>query len=176
MFCNLLRPKWLWEYLSHVNGAMHRRFHELQLETKDWLCYNQNNKLEFEKQEVCKMNDLYNSLARIFGPLVQIIIFFFTVFLAVWCICAVAYWGEWKLIRTKNLIWRILPFPPLVIGMLYGGMRFSGRLLYSTDGWDQCGHWNYTNQNHGVYILFICGCMLIGAILAIHKEKIFLKG
>lgn len=121
------------------------------------------------------MDGLYNSLAQTFGPLIQIIFSLFFLFLAVWCICSIAYWGEQKLMRTKNCILRILPFPVLAIGILYGGMRFSGQLLYPADGWDQWGYWNYTNQNWGAFILFICGCMLIGAALAMRKEKVFLK-
>ncbi len=119
------------------------------------------------------MDNLYNSLAQTFGPLVQIIFFFFVLFLAAWCICAVAFFGERKLAQIRNRILWKPPFPILALGLLYGGLRFSGQLLYPTDGWDQWGPWNYTNQNFGAFI--ICGCLLIGTILAVSKEKIFLK-
>ncbi len=121
------------------------------------------------------MDDLYNSLAQTFGPLVQIIFFFFFLFLAARCICAAAFFGERKLAQIRNRILWKLPFPILALGLLYGGLRFSGQLLYPTDGWDQWGAWNYTNQNCGAFIIFICGCLLIGTILAVRKEKILLK-
>ena len=95
--------------------------------------------------------------------------------LTTWCICAAAYCGERRLIQTGNRVLWMLPFPILTLGLLYGGLRFSGRLLYPADGWDQGGFWNYTNQNCGVRVLFICVCLLIGVILAAWKEKHPLK-
>ena len=82
---------------------------------------------------------------------------------------------ERKLLYTKSRALWMIPLPILLTGLLYGGLRFSGRLFYITDAWDPSGVWNYTNQNHGAYILFLCGCALLGAILAIHKENTVLK-
>ena len=118
------------------------------------------------------MDGFRNLLAQTFGPMIQFFYFFFILFLAAWCIGAITYWCEQKLMRTKNGVLGILPFPILAIGILYGGMRFSGQLLYPEDGWDQWGDWNYTHQNGGAFILFICGSMLIGAALAMRKRKI----
>ena len=119
------------------------------------------------------MSSLYIFLAQTFGPLVQIIWFFFIGILVAWCIGAIAFLGERKLIRTGNRILWSLPFPALASGLLYGGLRFSGQLLYPLDAWDQWGGWHYTNQNSGMRVLFICGCLLVGTILAVRKEKIF---
>ena len=121
------------------------------------------------------MDDLYYTLEQLFGPLIQVLVFFFTLFLAASCIFAAAFWAERKLMQTKSRIFEILPLPIFASGILYGGLRFSGLLCYSTDGWDPWGYWNYTNQNCGVWILFVCGCMLIGAGSAMYKEKISLK-
>ena len=44
-------------------------------------------------------------------------------------------------------------------------------LLYAADGWDTGGAWNYTWQNRGVYVLFTCGCLLAGVLLAVWKER-----
>lgn len=119
------------------------------------------------------MSNLYVSLAQIFGPLVQMVWSFFIGILTAWCIGAAAFWGEGKLVQTGNRILWTLPFPILVSGLLYGGLRFSGQLLYPTDGWDPWGRaWHYTNQNNGVSILFICGCLLIGTALAARKKKV----
>ena len=118
-----------------------------------------------------RVDNLYITLAQTFGPLIQAISFFFIFFLGAGSIYAVAFWGERKLIRTGNhTLWRI-PFPVFIVGLLYGGLRFSGLLLYAEDGWDQWGHWNFTNQNSGAFVLFVCGCLLIGAFTAIFKEK-----
>lgn len=117
------------------------------------------------------MDNLYNSLAQAFGPLAQVIFACFITFLTAWCICAAAYLGEGRLLRTrKPLLW-LSPLLLPVSGLLYGGLRFSGLLLYSADGWAQRGPWNQTHQNSGAYILFICGCLLAGAAGAIRKER-----
>lgn len=121
------------------------------------------------------MDNLYNILAQVFGPVVQAVFFFLTLLFAAWCISAAAYWSEQKLIGTKNQIVYLLPFPILAVGLLYGGLRFSGQLFYSTDGWNQWGYWNYTNQNYGAGVLFICVCLLIGVVLAMYKGKNYLK-
>ena len=119
------------------------------------------------------MDGLYNFLAQTFGPMVQLIFFLLTLIFVTWCVCAAALWSERKLIQRYNSIVWTLPVPILVVGLLYGSLRFSGKLLYSTDGWDSWGRWNYTNQNCGAWILFICGCLLIGVVLAMYKEKVY---
>lgn len=117
------------------------------------------------------MDNLYNSLAQAFGPLAQVIFACFITFLTAWCICAAAYWSERKLIQAKKPVLWIFPILIPVVGLLYGGLRFSGLLLYSADSWAQWGPWNQTRQNSGAYILFICGCLLAGAAWAVRKER-----
>lgn len=128
-----------------------------------------------KNKEAGKMDNLYHFLAQTFGPLVQLVFSLFILFLASWCICAIASWSEGKLILTGNRILWTLPFPILVFGLLYGGLRFSGQLLYPTDGWDQWGLWNYTNQNRGAYIFFIFVCLSIGVVSAVRKGMACLK-
>lgn len=121
------------------------------------------------------MDYLYTSFSRVFGPLVQMVASFFVLFLTAWCVGAAGFWSERKLAQTGNRVLGMLPFPILILGFLYGGLRFSGQLLYPTDGWDQWGFWNYTYQNCGMCLLFLCVCLLIGIILAIYKENTTLK-
>lgn len=121
------------------------------------------------------MSGSYHSLAQAFGPLVQVIFFFFILFLTAWCIAAIAFWSERKLLMAKSCTLAILPLPIFAIGMLYGGFRFSGQIRYPSDNWDQWGLWNYTNQNCGALICFLCVCILTGVILAMYKEKFSLK-
>lgn len=121
------------------------------------------------------MNGSYNVFAQTFGPLVQVIFFFFILILAAWCIATIAFWSEHRLLKTKSCTLAILPLLISAIGTLYGGLRFSGKILYPADGWDQWGHWNYTNQNCGAVIFFLCVCILTGVILAMYREKFSLK-
>lgn len=121
------------------------------------------------------MDDLYDFLAQAFGPVVQVVFSYFILFLGAWWICAAAFWIERKLIRIEHRALWMAPFPILAAGFLYGGLRFSGQLRYLTDGWDQWGYWNYTNQSGGACVLFICGCLLIGAVLSVCKEKHYRK-
>lgn len=117
------------------------------------------------------MSSFTMTLANIFGPWIQLLLFLCTLFTVAGAIGAIAFWCERMLIRTKKRILWLLPFPLLFLYLFYGALRVSGLLLYPTDGWDPWGIWNYTNQNQGTYIIFLCGCLLIGATLAIHKEK-----
>ena len=121
------------------------------------------------------MDGLYRFLSQTFGPMVQIAFFLFLFFLAAWCICSLAFWGQRKLIQIGHPILWISPVPLLIAGLLYGSLRFSGQLIYPADGWAQWGPWHYTNQNYGASVLLICGCLLIGAALAIYKEKVLIK-
>lgn len=122
------------------------------------------------------MGNFYNFLAQTFGPLIQLIYFLLWSSLIAWGVGAVSFFGERRLLKSKISVLGTFPIIISVMGVLYGTLRFSGLLLYSTDGWDQWGHWNYTNQNSGIYTVFIFGCLLTGAILAVCKEKAFLKG
>ena len=118
---------------------------------------------------------LYNALVQTFGPVLQAACFLFLLLLAIWCIGSAAFWSERRLIRIPNPVLWTLPFPILAAGLLYGGLRFSGWLLYPTDGWDPGGSWNYTHQNGGACVLFVCGCLLAGAVVAVYREKIARK-
>lgn len=111
------------------------------------------------------------SLVHIFGPWIQLFCFLGLLLMAGIFLSAISFWGERSLIRTKKRFFWVFPFPTLFVCLLYGGLRFSGLLLYSKDGWDTSGIWNYTNQNQGVLVIFLCVCLLSGAALAVHKEK-----
>ena len=121
------------------------------------------------------MGGLYLFGAHAFGPAVQVLFALLVTSLIAWGICAAAYRSEKMLLRSgRPLLWTA-PLPLLACGLLYGGLRFSGLQRYSSDGWDQWGRWNYTHQNSGAYILFFCGCLLTGLVLAICREKAPLK-
>jgi len=117
------------------------------------------------------IRDLFLRPVQVFGPVVQ---FFFTyglLALVAFAIGGGAFLGERALCRTKKrLLWAV-PVPVLLAGLAYGILRFTGCLLYAADGWDTGGAWNYTWQNRGVYVLFTCGCLLAGALLAVWKER-----
>ncbi len=121
------------------------------------------------------MNDLLYSLEQTCGPLIQAIVYLIFLFLAAGCIAGLAFWSERRLFRLRRRVFAVLPLSIFAIGMLYGALRFSGQLLYSSDGWDPWGHWNYTNQNNGAIVLFLCACMWIGGLLAICREKFWQK-
>lgn len=110
-------------------------------------------------------------MAHILGPLVQFFFFWGPVLLFGCAICAAAFWGARRLLQAKSRMLRALPFPLLSFCLLYGVLRGSGRLVYPSDGWDPSGIWNQTHQNEGTLILFLCGCLLIGAVLAVCKKR-----
>ena len=115
--------------------------------------------------------DLFLRPVQVFGPAVQ---FFFTyglLALVAFLIGGGAFLGERALCRTKKWFLWAVPVPVLLAGLVYGILRLTGRLLYAADGWDTGGAWNYTWQNRGVYMLFTCGCLLAGALLAVWKER-----
>ena len=117
------------------------------------------------------IKDLFLRPAQIFGPVVQ---FFFTYGLLILAACALggaAFLGERKLYRTRRKVLWAAPVPPLLAGMICGVLRFTGCLLYAADGWDTGGPWNYTWQNRGALILFVCGSLLAGTLLAVWKER-----
>ena len=111
------------------------------------------------------------SLARILGPWVQVLFAFGLLLLFWFRLGAAAFCGERRLFRANNrMLWKI-PFLILFAAFLYGGLRFSGLLLYPADGWDQWGMWNATNQNRGMIVLFLSVPLLIGTTLAVYREK-----
>ncbi len=109
-------------------------------------------------------------MAQLFGPVIQLLFRGAMLLLFAWLICAAAYWGEGRLVKIGGRALWALPFPLLAAGMLYGGARFSGALTYPADGWDPSGVWNYTNQNAGWAVLLLCGCLLLGAVLAVRRR------
>lgn len=117
------------------------------------------------------MSELHVTLAHSIGPLVQLLSYCGARFFSAFLICAAAFWGERWLVRTRNRFLWFLPFLILMLGLFYGGLRVSGCLVYPSDGWDVSGIWNYTHQNRGAAVLFLCGCLLIGAVLAACKKK-----
>lgn len=116
------------------------------------------------------MNGSYHILAQTFGPWVQAVFFLFIVLLTAWWIGAIAFWSERKLLMTKHRPLAAAPLLAAAGGMLYGGLRFSGRIRYFADGWDQWGRWEHTYQNRGAWILFLCACILSGMLLAVYRE------
>ena len=110
------------------------------------------------------------SLVHVFGPWVQFLFLLVLLLVVGTLVGAVSFWGECRLIRTKRRILWIIPFLVLTVCFIYGALRFSGLLLYATDGWDPSGIWNYTNQNQGMIVVFLCACLLIGAIFAVRRE------
>lgn len=117
------------------------------------------------------MSSFNVSLVHIVGPWIQLFFALGLLLMVGAILVAISFWGERSLIRTKKRFFWAFPFPTLFVCLLYGGLRFSGLLLYSKDGWDTSGIWNYTNQNEGMLIIFLCVCLLIGATLAVRKEK-----
>jgi len=103
--------------------------------------------------------------------LAQALFSFGLIFLAGSLIAALAFHGEHRLIQLKKRAVWLLPFPAIFTCLIYGSLRASGWLVYTTDGWDTAGIWNYTNQNQGTLMLFLGGCLLIGVILAVYKNK-----
>ena len=112
-----------------------------------------------------------SSIVQTFGPFVQLVFAFGLLLLAGICIGSVSLGVERKLYRVGfKGIW-LLPIIASIVSIFYGTLRFWGVLIYSADGWDSTGPWNYTNQNEGACVIYICGCLLVGMILAIYKEK-----
>ncbi len=116
------------------------------------------------------MNGTNFSFVHTFGPLVQLFFALGLLILVAALLGGISFWGERKLLRTNKRLLTTSPIVASVICILYGVLRFSGLILYSTDGWDTTGSWNYTNQNRGIFIIFVFGCLLTGMILAIFKE------
>ncbi len=117
------------------------------------------------------MDDPYVSIAQIFGPWVQA--FFYIGMLLLFCglIGALAFRGESRLVRTGIRFLWMLPLLVLAAFLLYGILRFSGHLLYPTDGWATFGRWNSTNQNAGEAVIVFCVSLLAGALFAVWKER-----
>jgi hypothetical protein len=90
--------------------------------------------------------------------------------LAAAAVGGVAFLAERQLLRRESSLWAA-PVPVLLVGLVYGILRFTGCLLYAADGWDTGGPWNYTWQNRGALILFVCGSLLAGTLLAVWKER-----
>ena len=112
------------------------------------------------------------SLACVFGPWIQVFFAFGLLLLSWFCLGAAAFYGERRLLRAGcRVLWKI-PFFFFVPAIVYGGLRFSGVLLYPTDGWDQWGMWNLTNQNRGMAVLFLSTPLLIGTTLAVYRKKL----
>ena len=71
---------------------------------------------------------------------------------------------------AENPAAAFLLLPALAAGLIYGYLRFSGRLLYAADGWDSWSKlYHYTNQTNGASFLFCSGCLLLGVLLALLK-------
>lgn len=117
------------------------------------------------------MSQLYVSLASVLGPGVQALSFFGGLLLFGVAVGAAAFWGERRLVQTQHRVLWTLPFPVLSLGLIYGGLRVSGLLVYPADGWDASGIWNQTNQNEGAILLLLCGCLLAGAVLAVRGKR-----
>lgn len=110
------------------------------------------------------------SLIHIFGPLVQVVFYFGLLLMTSCLIVAFSSWIGRKLIQNGNRILIAILSSGIAVGLVYGALRLSGLLMYPTDGWDTSGVWNYTNQNSGTLIIFICVCLSIGAISAWRKR------
>ena len=90
--------------------------------------------------------------------------------LCVWLLVFGGFRGERWLMGRKTRLLRFLLLPALAAGMIYGYLRFSGRLLYAADGWDSWSKlYHYTNQTNGASFLFCSGCLLLGVLLALLK-------
>lgn len=122
------------------------------------------------------MSELYITLAHTFGPMVQIISSLAAISFTVFVFSGAAFWGERRLIRTKCRILWALPFLLFIAGLLYGVLRVSGLLRFPWDGWAPFGIWNQTHLNGGTAVLFLCGCLLIGAVLAVCRTKEHVRG
>ena len=121
------------------------------------------------------MNDLWikNLFLRpvqVFGPVVQFVFTYGVLVLAAAAVGGAAFLGERQLLRRKSPLWAA-PVPVLLVGLVYGVLRFAGCLLYAADGWDTGGPWNYTWQNRGALTLFVCASLLAGTLLAVWKER-----
>lgn len=112
------------------------------------------------------------SLARVFCPWVQAFFTYGVLLLTGFLLGSIAFCGEHRLLRmSSRVLWK-LPFLGLVSVIVYGILRFSGVLLYPTDGWDQWGMWNATNQNRGMMVLFFGVPLLIGTTLAVCRKNL----
>lgn len=111
------------------------------------------------------------SFVGIVGPWVQVLLSWGAMILLGWPICAFACWGERRLLRTGSRMLWLLPILVLAMGFLYGGLRFSGWLLFPADGWDMSGGWHYTNQNRGACVIYLCTALLVGVVRGVYKEK-----
>ena len=116
------------------------------------------------------MNGVNFYFVHTFGPLVQLVFALGLLLLVALILGGISFWGECKLYRTNKRVAWMFPILASVSCTAYGFLRFSGFLIYHADGWDVSGYWNYTNQNRGMFIVFVFGCLLMGVILAIYKE------
>ena len=116
------------------------------------------------------MNEASFSFVHTFGPFVQLFYALFLLVLVAVLLVGISFWVECKLLRTNRRWLSIPPIAASAICILYGVLRFSWSLLYPTDRWYPVGIWDYTNQNQGMYIIFLFGCLLTGMIAAVLKE------
>ena len=74
-------------------------------------------------------------------------------------------------IKTITKLVMLLISLPLIIGLLYGVLRFSGVIMFPTDNTISWNWFDASWRDDGFEFIHPCGCALIGMALAVLTER-----